>query len=61
MILNMKAHLSHDICITDRAQNEFTSAINMRTLQFMTRDNESEDSDTIDGGRSTQTQRKELI
>ena len=60
MILNMKAHLLHDVYITDRAQHEFTSAINMRTLQFATRDSGDDSGTTAEGGGPTQTQRTDL-
>ena len=57
----MKAQLLHEACIPDRAQHEFTSAINMRTLQFATRDS-GEDSGTMaEGGGPTYTQRTDLI
>ena len=60
MILNMKAYLSHDGCITDRAQHGFTSGHPTCTLQFAM-GHDDEDGETTEGMRSTQMHRRELI
>ena len=59
MILNVKAYLSHDACMTACAQHEFTSGYPTCTLQFAMY-HSGEDGDTTEE-TSTQTQRRELV
>ena len=60
MILHTKAYLSHDACIADRVQDEFTSVINIRTLQHAMYDND-EDGYITEGSASIQTQRTNYV